>query len=137
MRPHTVMRDGARLVYDTWTNPCGHQDAYDAVRAEALRTTDGIREPRRKGPQIAGVEGGRYAAAVDFLADVHKEQPCLRARGGAHLLEQAGHTEAAEAVREFIRSSPTRNHTSTLSAARYLMDQDSKAAVSATPGGSR
>lgn len=32
------MRDGVTLVRDKWSNPCGHQDMYAAVLAEARRT---------------------------------------------------------------------------------------------------
>lgn len=128
VRPHSFVKDGARLVCDTWTNSCGHQDTQDAVLAEARAIADRRRDPQ-KGVEIEGVEGGQYTAAVDLLAVAVTANPWLKAVAAAHLLEHNGHSAAAKAVRKFIDSSPTRWNTSGKACALFLMAKDAKAAT--------
>lgn len=125
VRPHHFVKDGTRRTCDRWDNPCGHQDEYSAVLAEArTRTELANRKHAPRGPVVAGVKGGRYEAAVDFLAGQLAARPWLRAKTAVDLLRERGEDAAAEIVASFITSYTTGTQASGKAAALYLMSRD-------------
>ncbi|KQW13593.1 hypothetical protein [Streptomyces sp. Root369] len=126
-RSEFFVRDGVRRVRDAWTNACGHQDDYAAVLAEVRRGTD---EPRRGA--ITPVDGGQFAQAVDLLAEALAENPWLSAKKAIPLLDGHQQSDAAQAVREFAKSSGSGTNTSAKSAAIYLVHLDTEARAADT-----
>ncbi|WP_143668090.1 hypothetical protein [Streptomyces carpinensis] len=128
VRAHSFVRDGARLICDRWTNACGHVEEYSAVLAEArqLAASAGPGGRNRRKPPIAGVDGGRYKAAVDLIAEYLREVPHWRALSASNVVERAGHAEAARVIRRFVQASPTGHSTSARGAALYLNDLDTR-----------
>ena len=123
--PYRVRQDGAAdLVCDVWANPCGHVDYDEAVWAEVRRREARRPKGRPSPPEIKGVEGGRYAGAVDAIAEALRTAPWTRAKTAALFLDEQGHTDAAEVVRGFVREYPTGAQASARSAALYLIAQD-------------
>ncbi|GGQ49498.1 hypothetical protein GCM10010250_21260 [Streptomyces althioticus] len=128
VREYRTTRDGEELVSDVWGNPCGHVDFDEAVLEEARRRQARYR-PKAKPvpPELRGVEGGRYRAAVDAIAEALQTAPWTRANTAARFLEEQGQTEAADAVRAFVREYPTGGQASARAAALYLIAQDEEA----------
>ncbi|MFI9417993.1 hypothetical protein [Streptomyces werraensis] len=123
--PYRFRRDGAAdLVCDVWGNPCGHVDYDEAVLAEVRRREARRPKDRPSPPEIKGVEGGRYAGAVDAIAEALRAAPWTRAKTAALFLEELGHGEAAEVVRAFVRDYPTGGMASARAAALYLISKD-------------
>ncbi|PWI16070.1 hypothetical protein DI272_19265 [Streptomyces sp. Act143] len=140
VRKDHFVRDGARMVRDAWHNGCGHQDDYQAVLAEAARRAKQVTktaEPQPRGGEIEPVQGGRYEKAVRLIVEALKAAPWARVRVAARLLEENGEREAADAVRQFIGASATRNNTSARAVARYLVHLDSNAAADTSTGGQK
>lgn len=132
VRAHHFIRDGARFACDRWTNDCSHTDEYSAVLAEARLRVELADAPALRGPVIRGVEGGQYAAAVDFLAAQILVKRWLRAKSAAVLLDENGHTAAAAVVRAFITGNTTGAQASAKSAALYLMSRDERRPAAGT-----
>ncbi|MFB7115173.1 hypothetical protein [Streptomyces sp. NPDC056291] len=127
IRSHTFVKDGTRLVCDAWENDCGHQDDYRFVLAEARALAEGNRSQSAKSPKkplIRGVEGGRYTAAVDLIAELFREKPSLRALRVLPHIEAHGHMDAAQVIRYFVGDSATGPHTSARAAALHLIELD-------------
>ncbi|MEV5007254.1 hypothetical protein [Streptomyces sp. NPDC055692] len=130
IRSHTFVKDGTRLVCDAWENDCGHQDTYAFVLAEARVLAERVQSRRPKSPKtplIRGVEGGRYAAAVDLIAELFREKPTLRALAVLPHIEAHGHMDAVQVIRYFVSDSPTGTYTSARAAALHLIELDEEA----------
>ncbi|MFJ3249172.1 hypothetical protein [Streptomyces sp. NPDC086782] len=130
IRAHTFVKDGSRLVCDAWENECGHQDLYRMVLAEARVLAERTRPRPAKSPKkplIRGVEGGRYAATVDRIAELIREKPSLRALRVLPHIEAHGHMDAAQVIRHFVSDSATGCHTSARAAALHLIELDEEA----------
>lgn len=118
---HHFLRRSRRIWCHVWENRCGHADEYNALIEEAER----LKQPAPpKGPEIKGVEGGKFAPAVDLIAALLKERPRVKAHVAATALADGGHTAAAEAVRAFIGMTGVGRMTSAQAAARYLVQCD-------------
>ncbi|MFB6963246.1 hypothetical protein ACFCYB_41430 [Streptomyces sp. NPDC056309] len=129
VRAQTIVKDGSRLVCDAWENACGHQDDYRFVLAEARALAERGPSQRAKSPKtppIRGVEGGRYAAAVDLIAELIQEKPPLRALRVLPHIEAHGLVDAAQVIRYFVADSATGSQTSARSAALHLIELDEK-----------
>ncbi|MGW2951607.1 hypothetical protein [Streptomyces eurythermus] len=128
-KPDTFVRDGERLVRDAWENLCGHPDDYAVVLQEAQYRAA---HPRRhkgeaRGGELRGVEGGRYAAAVDLIACALATNPWFSAQMAIALLNDNGQHEAAATVRQFTLTNVAGPSTSGKSAALYLAYLDAEA----------
>lgn len=124
VREHRVTQGGADLICDVWGNPCGHVDYDEAVLEEVRRREARRPKGRPSPPEIKGVEGGRYAGAVDAIAEALRTAPWTRAKTAALFLEEQGHAEAAEVVRAFVHDYPTGGMASARAAALYLISKD-------------
>lgn len=101
IHPHWFVHDGNRLVVDRWSNPCGHEDLYVAVVAEA-------RHEQRENP--ADLVHAAYSA----------REVGPHANHAADLLARRGHLDAAALLRGEVKNN--RGHLSTLQAVAFLRD---------------
>ncbi|MYR58862.1 hypothetical protein GTY54_22350 [Streptomyces sp. SID625] len=128
-RPDTFVRDGKRLVRDAWDNACGHHDSYTAVLHEARHRVEHPRKHKGelRGGELKGVEGGKYAAAVDLIASALEVNPWFSAQKAIALLNDNGEHQAAATVRDFAMSNVAGPSTSGKSAALFLVHLDTEA----------
>lgn len=141
---HQFAEDGEWYTCDRWDNGCGHHDSYVAVLAQwrarpvpapvhfAKARQGAGGGARRKGPKgmhLRGVKGGRYAAAVKFLAPLLEKKPAMQALAAALLLEEQGDREAARALRAFVGASITGPLTSARAGLLFLIQTDEADAV--------
>ncbi|MET8609708.1 hypothetical protein [Streptomyces misionensis] len=127
LRPDQFVRDGVRLVRDAWDNGCGHRDTYPGVIAEARRISSRRAAGDGRKPELCGVPGGRYEAAVNLLARAVEENVRVSAHTAVELLEEAGHKAAAVEVAAFHQVLMGRSNVSARSALLYLISQDEEA----------
>ncbi|MFJ3100300.1 hypothetical protein [Streptomyces sp. NPDC086835] len=111
--PHRFHHDGAYLVVDRWSNPCGHADVYEAVVKESrerrfLPPTDGtpaLQPHDRTGP-------------VAVVLAAARERRAMHAKQAAQVLEDHGYGNAAVLVRTELTK--RRGHMSARQAATFL-----------------
>ncbi|MFK0063434.1 hypothetical protein ACIQTN_29915 [Streptomyces werraensis] len=101
VRPFRFVHDGDHLVVHRWTNPCGHEDLYPAVVAEA-------RQEMRENP------------ADLLLAAYSAQEVGPHANHAANLLARHGHLDAAAVVRGEVKNND--GDLSTLQAVQFLRD---------------
>lgn len=100
--PAEVSLRNIAVTVDRWANPCGHDDVYADVLAEALRTAP--RPVPGEGRTGGGhhrpnpVAAGPFRRAVELLLQAADEDPATQAEQGVALLRLHGHQEAARAV---------------------------------------
>lgn len=123
--------DGAVLSCDTWENPCGHDDPYLSVLAEAKLREEFLTRMLPKSRQIQGLAGGLFADAVDLIGELVAHDPTIRAQAAADVVEQAGHAMPAEVIRAFANGGPAAKNMLARSAALYLNERDVQRATAA------
>lgn len=103
-KQHRFHEDGDWYVVDTWSNRCGHRDAYTAVLAEhraRLEELEAAEEADAARSVCTGpAEAGEFTAAVLLLNALGASIPRLQGRQACLYLDMRGHREAARRVQE-------------------------------------
>ncbi|MEU0181502.1 hypothetical protein ABZ312_09960 [Streptomyces sp. NPDC006207] len=106
--PQRIQARNSWYVWDHWTNPCDHRDDYRDVLAEA-----------RGLPAVPAIpDGGRYGAAVQTILTAARGARSMHATQVVPALEEAGHTKAAQIIRNELQS--RRGQMSAKQAAHHL-----------------
>ncbi|MFD5571958.1 hypothetical protein [Streptomyces cadmiisoli] len=101
VEPYRFLHDGDYLVVHRWTNPCGHEDVYQALVAEARQ---------EQGEDPADLLQAAYA----------RQEVGPNAAQAVNLLARHGHLDAAALVRGELKNN--RGRLSTLQAVAFLRD---------------